>query len=402
MKQRGVLRALPVVIGLVAAVAMLVVPAASSTPSAARAQGGLDHFVVSTVADQTAGVGFTVVATAVDSSGNPLGSRYRGTPTLSGSLHGSTRGCGSNGSSACAVSYANPPAVLNGVATWTGVTAYLAETGRTVTASDSGKTGTSNGFAVGTNVPATLVFTQQPTDTLPNASITPAVQVLNQDRYGNPEVGVAVTVGIGDSNASGGTLSPPGALTQNGDAQGVATFSGLSIDKIQSEHLLQASSGAVSQLSAYFNIANTVAPCNGSCFAHASDGFADITVTVTGSSSGSVSITLEDPRDVCEAITDPSGTGDHVTVNPVGVSGVVEVSGVFRHRNNGGGVGNFKFCKNSGPGTAYHAVPACSKKTANTPCMVKVNGFGAGDVTFKMRLKQNSDGTWDPAMDGGH
>jgi hypothetical protein len=396
MKEQRKLRNVSVVVGLAAALAMLVVPAGSSAP------GGLDHFDVTTIGAQTAGVGFTVVATAVDNSGNPLGSRYRGTPTLSGTLHGSTTGCGTNGTSACTVSFANPPSVVDGVATWTNVTAYKAESGRTVTATDSGKTGTSNAFTVGPNVPFALTFVQQPTDAEPGATISPAVTVLNQDRYGNEEAGVAVTLSLTPgTNASGGTLS--GTLTRNGGAQGVSTFDDLSINTIQSEHKLRATSGSATGDSAYFNIANTVAPCNGnSCSAHASDGFADITVTVNGASSGEVSITLESPRDVCDAITDPGGTGDHVTVNPVGVSGTVEVSGVFIHRNNGGGVGNFNFCKNSGPGTAYHTVPNCNKKATNAPCMLKVNGFGAGDVEFRMLLKQNSDGTWDPAFDGGH
>jgi hypothetical protein len=401
VNQRSLYRRVLVVIGLTAIVAMLIVPAGSSTPSV---QGGLDHFVIANIGSQTAGAGFSVQATAVDNSGNPLGTRYHGTPTLSGTLHGSTTGCGTDGTSSCTVSYANPPTVVNGVATWQNVTAYKAETGRTVTASDAGKTGTSDAFIVGPNVPATLTFTQQPTDALPGQSITPDVQVLNQDRYGNPEVGVPVTIAIGDSNPSNGILSPPGSLTQNGDVQGVATFPGLSIDKIQSEHRLQASSGAASQLSAYFNIANVVAQCDKKCSVPASapDGFASVTVTVTGSTPGSVSITFENPRSTCSAITDPAGTGDLVTVNPVGVSGVVQVSGVLRHRNNGGGVGNFQFCKNSGPATDYFAVPDCNKKQTNAPCMIKVNGFGAGDVEFTMLLKRNSDGTWDPALSGGH
>ena len=51
--------------------------------------GPLHHFSIDTIADQTAGAGFTVTATAEDEDNNPLGSDYTGTPTLSGNLNGS-------------------------------------------------------------------------------------------------------------------------------------------------------------------------------------------------------------------------------------------------------------------------------------------------------------------------
>ena len=53
----------------------------------------LDHFSFDPIADPTAGAGFTVTATAEDEDNNPLGSDYTGTPTLSGNLNGSARGC---------------------------------------------------------------------------------------------------------------------------------------------------------------------------------------------------------------------------------------------------------------------------------------------------------------------
>ena len=55
--------------------------------------GPLHHFSIDTITDQTAGAGFTVTATAEDEDNNPLGSDYTGTPTLSGNLNGSARGC---------------------------------------------------------------------------------------------------------------------------------------------------------------------------------------------------------------------------------------------------------------------------------------------------------------------
>jgi hypothetical protein len=412
VRRRSVLLRMPFAVAMLAAVALLVGPAASSAPH----PGPLDHFRIASIGDQTAGAGFTVTATAEDASNIPLGSHYTGTPALSGTLHGSAHGCPDV--TACSESYGNPPSVLNGVATWTGVTGYLAESGRTVTATGSGKTGTSDPFAVGPNVPDKLTFEQQPTDTQPTLSISPDVQVLNEDHYGNPEVGVDVTMSLTPgTNGSGGTLSPAGSLTQAGDSLGVSAFTGLSIDKIQSDHKLRASSGTVNQDSAFFNIANKVSSCAGSCIVPASDDFADITVTVSGgaaavarrtssaAATGYVSITLEDPRATCSQIQNPAATGDYVTVNPVGISGsaTIEVSGTFLHRNNKGGVGKFIFCKNKGPETSFHVVPNCNKLKTNAPCMVKVTGSGAGDVTFIMRLKFDTvANSWDPAMDGGH
>ncbi len=108
----------------------------------------LDHFTLGSIGDQIAGGGFSVSATAEDAFENPLGGDYSGTPSLSGTLHGSPRGC-PDATHACTESYGNPPSVSAGVATWNGVKGYLAETGRTVTATGGSASGTSNPFAVG-------------------------------------------------------------------------------------------------------------------------------------------------------------------------------------------------------------------------------------------------------------
>src|SRR5207248_2227061 len=96
-----------------------------------------------------------------------------------------------------------------------------------------------------------LVFSVQPTNTVAGAAITPAVQVTAQDGNGNTATGFtgSITVAIG-TNPSTGTLS--GTKTVAAVA-GVATFSGLSIDKAGTGYTLTAT-GAGSTTSAAFNI----------------------------------------------------------------------------------------------------------------------------------------------------
>src|SRR5207248_1376928 len=91
----------------------------------------------------------------------------------------------------------------------------------------------------------------EPTNTVAGAAITPAVEVTAQDGNGNTATGVTgnITVAIG-TNPSSGTLA--GTLTHAAVA-GVATFSGLSIDKVGTGYTLTAT-GAGSTRSTAFNI----------------------------------------------------------------------------------------------------------------------------------------------------
>src|SRR5207249_1583647 len=96
-----------------------------------------------------------------------------------------------------------------------------------------------------------LVFTVEPSTTAAGAVITPAVQVTAQDAQGNEASGVRgdVTVAIG-TNPSAGTLAGTKIVAATA---GVATFSGLSIDKAGTGYTLTAT-GAGSATSAAFNI----------------------------------------------------------------------------------------------------------------------------------------------------
>src|SRR5439155_22942129 len=83
-----------------------------------------------------------------------------------------------------------------------------------------------------------LVFNVQPSTTTAGAAITPAVQITAQDGNGNTATGFTgnITVAIG-TNPGTGTLS--GTKTVAAVA-GVATFSGLSIDKAGTGYTLTA------------------------------------------------------------------------------------------------------------------------------------------------------------------
>src|SRR5205814_4191486 len=91
----------------------------------------------------------------------------------------------------------------------------------------------------------------QPSTTSAGAAITPAVQVTALDASNNTATGftgnVPLTIG---TNPSGGALSGTATHAASG---GVATFAGLSIDKVGTGYTLTAT-GAGSATSTAFNI----------------------------------------------------------------------------------------------------------------------------------------------------
>ena len=103
--------------------------------------------------------------------------------------------------------------------------------------------------------PTKLAFVQGPSNTAAGAAITPAVTVAVEDANGNVETSdnaTTVSLAIG-TNPGGGTLSGGSAVTV---ATGIATFSGLSINKAGTGYTLTASStpSYTAATSAAFNI----------------------------------------------------------------------------------------------------------------------------------------------------
>src|SRR5207244_3660926 len=144
-------------------------------------------------------------------------------------------------------------AAVSGVATFSGLSINKTGTGYTLGASSGGLTGTSSAFNITAGNATQLVFAVQPTTTVAGASITPAVQVTAQDGQGNTATGFTgnITVAIG-ANPGGGTLAGTATVAA---VSGVATFSGLSIDKAGTGYTLVASSsGLTDPTSTAFNI----------------------------------------------------------------------------------------------------------------------------------------------------
>ncbi|HVE85011.1 MAG TPA: MYXO-CTERM sorting domain-containing protein [Myxococcales bacterium] len=98
-----------------------------------------------------------------------------------------------------------------------------------------------------------LAFSVQPSNAAAGAAITPALQVAVQDALGAVVTSSAATITLAiGNNAGGGTLSGTATATA---VNGVATFSGLSINRTGTGYTLVASSaGLSSATSAPFNI----------------------------------------------------------------------------------------------------------------------------------------------------
>ena len=148
----------------------------------------------------------------------------------------------------------NPLNASSGIATFAGCKIDKPGTGYTLTATSAGLTlATSTAFNVNAGAATQLAFIQQPTNAVAGAAITPAVTVQVQDANGNAVTTstASITVAIG-TNPGGGTLS--GTKTLNA-VNGLATFTGLSIDKVGSGYTLTAAStGLTGATSSPFNI----------------------------------------------------------------------------------------------------------------------------------------------------
>ncbi len=131
--------------------------------------------------------------------------------------------------------------VVNGIATFEGLSIDVSATGYIMQATAGGfPTVYSNAFNIGPGQGNRLAFVTQPNTTEALQTMTPSVQVAVKDSYGNTvttDNTSIVTVAIG-TNPVGGTLS--GTLTRTVVA-GVAAFDDLSIDQRGEGYTLTAS-----------------------------------------------------------------------------------------------------------------------------------------------------------------
>jgi hypothetical protein len=144
-----------------------------------------------------------------------------------------------------------------GVATFTTLSIDRAETGYRLVATSPGLTpDQSNAFSITGGAPVRLAFTVQPTNTAAGANITPTVRVAGFDALDNIatfNVGETITLMI-----TPGTGTAGAALANGGPvavSNGVAAFTGMSINLAGSNYTLTASSGALpTVVSGAFNI----------------------------------------------------------------------------------------------------------------------------------------------------
>jgi len=209
----------------------------------------------------TAGLTLAAVQVAVvDAQGNPV-------TTATNSI---TMAIGTNPGGSTLVGTLTASAV-NGVATFNDLVINQAGTGYTLRATAAGLTGANSAaFNIVTGVANKLGFVVQPTNTLAAAVINPAVQVAIQDSQGNTIASDTrnVTLAIG-TNPGNGTLS--GTLTVAA-VNGVATFTGLSLNLIGTGYTLTATATNLSTATSNsFNVINAnaarlafiVQPANG-------------------------------------------------------------------------------------------------------------------------------------------
>jgi hypothetical protein len=122
---------------------------------------------------------------------------------------------------------------VNGVATFSGLRIDKSAAGYTLTAAANALTGDRSApFTVAPGPASVLVFTVQPHNTVPLATIQPPVQVTAFDAFGNQasDFTGTVHVAIGHNGSLGGIATLAGTTTQTA-VKGVATFPDLNINQ---------------------------------------------------------------------------------------------------------------------------------------------------------------------------
>jgi hypothetical protein len=201
---------------------------------------GATHLVV-TVPPSTTAAGATITpaiqVTARDAQGNTA------TTFINNVTVAITGGTGTPGAT---LSGTKTVAAVAGVATFSTLSIDRSGTGYTLTFTASGVTDVvSAPFTINPGAAARLVYTVQPTTSVAGAAIAPPVQVTARDALGNTatsftgNVTVAITPGTGPAPA---VLS--GTKTVAAVA-GVASFSTLSIDTVNTGYRLTATAGAL-------------------------------------------------------------------------------------------------------------------------------------------------------------
>jgi uncharacterized protein (TIGR03382 family) len=145
-------------------------------------------------------------------------------------------------------------AASSGVATFSTLSLDRAAPGYTLTASAASLTGdTSTAFEITPSNASRLVFTVQPTNSVAGVAFSPDLRVEARDTSGNLDVSFngMVSLSIGNNPGSATLMGTPMVMA----TAGVATFSGVSLDKVGTGYtLVAAGTGLVSATSSAFNI----------------------------------------------------------------------------------------------------------------------------------------------------
>jgi uncharacterized delta-60 repeat protein len=189
-----------------------------------------------------AGTGFGLQAAIEDSYGNVVTSA---TNTVTVALANNPGGAALGGTLTVTAS--------QGLASFSGLTLTTAATGYTLSASSSGLSGATSSAITVTPAAATqLVITQQPPASVAVNSAF-GLKVAIEDTYGNVVTSASNKVKVAlDNNPTGAKLGGTLTMTASG---GIATFSGLTINKVGSGYTLQlTSSGLTSAVTNAINV----------------------------------------------------------------------------------------------------------------------------------------------------
>jgi hypothetical protein len=170
---------------------------------------------------------------------------------------------------------------VNGVATFSNLSIATAGTGYTLVATSPGLGATtSSSFSITAIAPvaAKLAFTQQPSNALTEAAISPAITVTVEDANGKPVPNASNPVAL--TLISGTGL---GGMLAATPSNGVATFSNVTVSTAGTYMLLASSAGLASATSAGFSV--TAPITNGTTVMHT------MPISITASAGGTFEIT---------------------------------------------------------------------------------------------------------------
>ncbi|MFE8599136.1 S8 family serine peptidase [Archangium violaceum] len=185
------------------------------------------------------------------------------TPAVKAALQDTYGNPATEATNAISIAFANNPAgamlegstterAVAGVATFSTLAVDRVGSNYTLSATSPGLTSaTSTGFNIGATTATQLVFTQQP-PTNPTVGAAFSVKVEVRNSAGAPVTGSPFQVALSLVNAAGATLSGP---TTASTTAGVATFTGLAVDRVGTGYALQATvTGLPSRTSSAFSV----------------------------------------------------------------------------------------------------------------------------------------------------